>query len=101
MKNTTMESFSKPPLSVFTKHIGASATYAEAALWLHSEDSTALQAMRAVREDNCVLFIQLGGTSKVMCVAPSDFSPGGVFTSTRPTRKSRGEKGKALLMLYQ
>lgn len=93
--------FSKDPLSVFKKQIGPDATYTEAALWLYSEDPTAVQAMRAVREESCVLFIQLGGARRVMCVAPSAGAPGGVFISTRPTRKARGRQGEALMMLYQ
>ena len=93
--------FSKDPLSVFTKKIGPDATYTEAALWLYSEDPTAVQAIKAVREESCVLFIQLGGTSEVMCAAPSPMAPQGVFISTRPTRKARGKRGEALMMIYQ
>lgn len=96
-----MECFNKPPLSVFTKQIGPDATYTEAALWLYSEDPTAMQAVRAVREESCVLFIQLGGTSEVLCAAPSAVEPRGMFISTRPTRKARGRLGEALMMLYR
>lgn len=96
-----MECFNRPPLSVFTKKVGPDATYEEAALWLYSDEPTAVQAIKRVREDNCVLFIQLGGTSKVMCAAPNAEAPQGVFISTRHTKKVRGEKGQALMMFYQ
>lgn len=96
-----MDFFNRPPLSVFTKKVGFNATYTDAALWLYSDDDTAVQAIKRVRDDNCVLFIQIGGTSEVMCAAPNAGAPQGVFISTRPTKKVRGEKGQALMMFYQ
>lgn len=99
MKN--MDLFNRPPLSVFTKKVGFNATYVDATLWLYSDEPTAVQAMKRVRDDNCVLFIQIGGMREVMCAAPNAGAPQGVFISTRPTKKVRGEKGQALMMFYQ
>lgn len=96
-----MEFFSRPPLSVYTKRVGHDATYTDAAMWLYSDDATAMEAMKRVRDDNCVLFIQIGGVKEVMCVAPHPQAPQGVFLSTRPTSKARGERGEALMMFYQ
>lgn len=96
-----MDLFNRPPLSVHSKNVGFDTTYTEAALWLYSDDATAVQAIKRVREDNCVLFIHLGGTSEVMCAAPNAEAPQGVFISTRPTKKVRGERGQALMMFYQ
>ena len=92
--------FNKPPLNVFCKTVGPQATYTDAALWLNSDDPTAMSALSAVRDNNCVLFVQLGGFSEVMCCAPCA-AAGGVCFSTLRTSKSRGEQGKAMLLVYQ
>lgn len=99
-RKDAMDLFKSPPLSVHTKTVGYDATYTDAALWLHSDDETAIEAMRRVRQDNCVLFIQIGGMEEVMCVAPHALAPNGVFVSTRPTSKARGERGEAIMMFY-
>lgn len=96
-----MDYFHRPPLSVYTKKVGFNATYTDATLWLYSDDPTAVQAIKRVKEDNCVLFLQIGGTSEVMCATPNADAPQGVFISTRPTQKKRGKRGQALMMFYQ
>lgn len=93
--------FNKPPLNVFRKTVGPCTTYAEAALWLNSDDPIAVSALSAVRDNNCVLFVQLGGFSEVMCCAPCAAAPEGVCFRTARTSKPRGEQGKAVLFVYQ
>ena len=92
--------FAKPPLSVHRKAVGLHTTYTEAALWLQSDDPTAVAALTCVRENNCVLFLQLGGTREVMCCAPCADAPQGICLSTRPTGKTRGKVGTATLIMY-
>lgn len=99
--NTGMEIFSRPPLSVHTKSVDPNATYEDVILWLHSEDTTAAAAVRAVQQNNCVLFIQIGGAKEVLCCAPHSSAPDGYLISTKSTKKARGKVGTALMMLYQ
>ena len=96
-----MNIFNKEPLSVHTKTVDVDTTYTDVALWLQSEDTTAVEALRAVIQNNCVLFIQLGGRKEVMCCAPHPDAANGFLFSTKSTKKARGKVGSAIMMLYQ
>ena len=96
-----MNCFMKEPLSVHRRYIGPQATYTDAALWLFSDDPLASQAVETVRDEGCVLFIQIGGRSSVLCCAPHKDAPQGIAFSVKNTKKRRGQPGEALMMLYR
>ena len=88
------------PLSVTTKRVDPDTSYDDIREWLFAKEE-GQTVMETIRENNCVVFIQLGGSDQVLCCVPNPSNPSqGVSHCVRPAKR-RGEPGKAVMMVYQ